>query len=187
MPILRKRRRLIIQRKTVKAILVGLVIGLIYFAYLGIENQRAERYYANLRKTDPVRYLDDLRRTEGFDSYLDKFRLLEGYNKFQVAVPPFLVGRWNMKSKPQRVAPRTTITDCSDSITFEQGLIELTIKGKKMQHKVKYSIAGSDIYLRGIKTGLLKIGMVIYGNSIDHLEFVPPGRESKVYAYFCGS
>ncbi|MFK5998343.1 MAG: hypothetical protein QM492_09575 [Rhodobacterales bacterium] len=187
------RRRLIMRRKTVRLLIFGLIFGLLYTGYLNYQNHRAHAYYESLRQSDPVRYLDDLRQTEGFDSYLKKYRLLEGYNKFKTDVPPFLVGRWTMKSAPERIVAGTSSTQCPNSITFEQGLIELARGGKKLKYGVEYSIYGKDMYLRGTKTGslnipsMLKISMVIYVNSIDHLELVPPGQSQKYYAYRCGS
>ena len=181
------KRRKGLRRKTIQVLIIGLAVGLVYSGYLTIQNRRAETYYENLRQSDPVRYLDDLRKNEGFDSYLDKFRLLEGYDKYQVDVPPFLVGRWTMKSAPERIAPRTTIAECSESITFEKGLVELSVDGKKTEYPVEYKIVGSDIWLLGKGIGRLKIGMVVYVNAIDHLELTPPGSDKQVYAYICGS
>jgi len=181
------RRRLIMRRKTVRLLITGLIFGLLYTGYLNYQNHRAHAYYESLRQSDPVRYLDDLRQTEGFDSYLKKYRLLEGYDKFKTDVPPFLVGRWTMKSAPQRTISGTSNATCPNSITFEQGLIELANGGKKSKYDVKYSIYGKDMYLLGSKTGTLQVAMVIYVNAIDHLELIPPGQTKKYYAYRCGS
>ncbi len=181
------RHRLLMRRKTVHLLISGLLFGLLYTGYLNYQNQRAKAYYEGLRQSDPVRYLDDLRQTEGFDSYLKKYRLLEGYSKFKTDVPPFLVGRWTMKSAPERIAVGTSSANCPNSITFEQGLIELANDSKKSKYNINYSIYDQNMYLLGPKTGTVKVTMVIYVNSIDHLELTPPGQSQKQYAYRCGS
>jgi len=179
--------RILLRRRTKRILFGGLVFGAIYVLYLAYENRQAEHYYAGLRQTDPVRYLDDLRKAEGFESYLAKFRLLEGYSDYKPGAPPFLVGRWSMKTAPERTAPGTVVADCSDPVTFEKGLVEMVTNDTKSQFQVQYRIYGTDIYIRAAKAGLTKVGLVIYGSAIDHLEFVPPGRSERVYGYLCGN
>ena len=181
------RRNVLLRRDTLKALLGVALFAALYVGYLAIQNHRAKVYYQELRKTDPLRYLDDLRKSEGFAAYLDKYRLLEGYTSAQPKVPPFIVGRWTMRKTPQRVAPGTVFPDCLSPVTFEHGIIRLDEGRNAKTFDVKYRISAQDLILTGGGIGRLAIAMVSYGSAIDHLEVSPPGGYGKVYAYLCGS
>ncbi|WP_102226454.1 hypothetical protein [Acidimangrovimonas sediminis] len=182
-----ERRRVGLRRETIKVLFGVALFAAFYVGYLSIQNYRAEAYYANLRKTDPLRYLDDLRKSEGFAAYLDKYRLLEGYTHEQAQVPSFIVGRWTMRSATQRVAPGTVFADCTDPVTFQHGLLRISEGPQATVYQVTYRIAGQELILNGDKIGRMRVGMVSYGSAIDHLEFSPPGGYGEVYAYRCGS
>ncbi|MFC2968648.1 hypothetical protein [Acidimangrovimonas pyrenivorans] len=184
MPPLIERRRLRLRRDTLYLLLAAAVFGIAYFGYLAVQNYRAEAYYEELRKTDPVRYLDDLRKNEGFANYLDKFRLLEGYYAPKAAAPPFLVGRWTLQPRPLRVAPGTVFADCQDVLVFERGLVEMTVNGKLTTFPTTYRIYNQSIQLMGLNA--LEVKLVSYGAAIDHLELTPPGRDKTFYGYRCG-
>lgn len=181
------RRRLLVRRDTLKVLAGVALFAALYVGYLAVQNHRAKAYYEQLRKTDPLRYLDDLRKSEGFAAYLDKYRLLEGYTAAQPKVPPFIVGRWTMRNTPQRVAPGTVFPDCLSPVTFEHGIMREGDGPKASTYHVDYRINGQDLILTGDQIGRLPIAMVSYGSAIDHLEFTPPGGYGKVYAYRCGS
>ena len=186
MPALLERRRLTLRRETLYALLAGVIFGTGYFIYLAVQNHRAEVYFETLRQTDPVRYLDDLRKNEGFASFLEKYRLLEGYYAPKAAAPPFVVGRWTLRPAPMRVAPGTVFTDCKDSLVFERGLVELSVGGERRQFPANYKIHGQSIDLFGPDLPGLAVRLVSYGATIDHLELVPPGRSATFYGYRCG-
>lgn len=182
-----ERRRLRLRRETLLAVLGVLLFGILYVAFLAFQNSRAESYYENLRKTDPVRYLDDLRRNQGFASYLDTYRLLEGYGSPKAAAPSFLVGRWTMRTATMRVTPGSTFSNCSDPVAFEHGLIEIGAGKERKDFQTTYRLRGQEAVLDGPQLDGLKVRLVSYGAAIDHLEFVPPGRDTTVYAYRCGN
>ncbi|GHE00042.1 hypothetical protein U879_10125 [Defluviimonas sp. 20V17] len=188
MPSLPERRRLTLRRETLNVLIGVAIFGALYIGYLAYQNHRAEAYYANLRKTDPLRYLDDLRKSEGFAAYLDKYRLLEGYTSDRPQVPPFILGRWTMRVVPQRVAPGTVFSDCLNPVSFQHGLFRLHEGPKAVAYKVEYRITGQDLILTGDRIGRLAVAMVSYGSAIDHLELHPPGEADQTYyAYRCGS
>lgn len=188
MPSLPDRRRLTLRRETLNILLGVTVFGALYIGYLAYQNHRAEAYYAHLRKTDPLRYLDDVRKSEGFAAYLDKYRLLEGYTADRAQVPPFILGRWTMRNTPQRVAPGTVFSDCTDPVAFQHGQFRLNEGAKAVSYSVKYRITGQDLVMTGDGIGRLPVAMVSYGSAIDHLELRPPGETDQIYyAYRCGS
>lgn len=188
MPSLPDRRRLTLRRETLNVLLGVAVFGAAYIGYLAYQNYRAEAYYANLRKTDPMRYLDDLRKSEGFAAYLDKYRLLEGYAHDQARVPPFIVGRWTLRGAPQRVAPGIVFNDCANPVTFQHGLFRVNEGPKAKAYKVTYRITGQDLILSGDGIGRLPVAMISFGSAIDHLELHLPDDPSRLYyAYRCGS
>ncbi|MGO4915540.1 hypothetical protein [Pseudogemmobacter sp. W21_MBD1_M6] len=187
MPVRAERRRLHLRRDTIKILLAASVFGAVYFLFLSLQNDRAQSYFEDLRRTNPDLYLDNLRKSDGFAEYVDTFRLLEGYYTDKIAAPPFLVGRWTMKPAPQRIASGTVFADCKDPIVFEQGLVEFARDGIKTQHQVTYRIIGQKVFLNGEDINHLAVTMVSYGAAIDHLELVPPGRDQTHYAYPCGT
>jgi len=186
MPALPDRRSLRLRRDTLIALAGVALFGALYFGYLAVQNHRAEAYYENLRKTDPLRYLDDLRKADGFAAYLDKYRLMEGYTQPQPKVPPFIVGRWTMRDAPQRVAPGTVFPDCLNPLTFEHGLMRIGDGPDAKTYQVDYRITGQDLIVSGA-VGWLPIAMVSYGAAIDHLELTPPDANARVYAYRCAN
>ena len=187
MPVRLERRRLHLRRDTIKILLAAAVFAAVYFLFLTLQNDRAQSYFETLRNTDPELYLDNLRKSEGFAAYVEKFRLIEGYYADKAAAPAFLVGRWTMKTATQRIASGTVFADCKDPIVFEQGLFEVTNNGTKTQYPVTYRISGQNVFLDGKTIRQLPVTMVSYGAAIDHLELVPPGREKIYYAYPCGT
>ena len=175
-----------LKRDTWRLLIAAALVAAVYVFYLEWQDRRAERFLENLRREDPVRYLDDLRRSEGFDSYLAKYRLLEGYATANPAAPTFLVGRWTLRAAPQRVPTGTVFADCRDPITFEQGLVEVLKSGARLPYEADYRITGSDVYLHGPVLGVMRVAVISYGGAIDHLELVPPGSGALRYAYLCG-
>jgi hypothetical protein len=183
----RQRPRFGLRARQIRALGLALVLTAAYVAYLGIQNARVEGYFARLRIADPVRYLDDLRKNEGFESYLDKYRLLEGFSEFRPDVPVFLLGRWTLKDRPERLASGAVAADCLDPIAFEQGLAQTGTGDAALKSEAAYRIVGNDVYARIKDEGLVRIHLVIYGNGIDHIELVPPGRSQKFFGYYCGN
>ncbi len=175
-----------LRRDTLRVLIVAAVVAVLYVFYLAAQERRAEAFFENLRREDPVRYLDDLRRSEGFESYLAKYRLLEGFVVSQPEAPSFLVGRWTLQDKPQRVPTGTVFADCRNPVTFEQGLFEVVQAGQKVQYQARYRIGGSDVFVSGPKLGLMRVVLLSYGGAIDHLELRPPGTSKVLYGYFCG-
>ncbi len=175
------------RRKMMRVLAIGAACIALYFGFLAFQNREARFYFENLRDTDPVRYLDDVRKSEGFESYLDKLRMLEGFDRFQTNAPPFLVGRWTLKTATERVAPGYVFPDCTDPIRFEVGSVTLGAGQNAQSYAAEYRISGHDIWMRIPEIGLIKVGLVSYAAGIDHLEIVPPGRQAKVFGYFCGN
>ncbi len=171
--------------KRLTGILGGLLLA--YLAVLVFQNREARLYFQNMQAENPARYLDEIRKADGFDAYLDQFVRLRGYTDFQPQIPPFLVGRWTLKDAPERVAMGFVFSDCINPMVLEGGAIILQTEGNPQTIPVDYRIAGHDVYMRSDEFGLIKIGLVSYASGIDHLELVPPGHSEKQYAYLCGN
>jgi len=146
---------------------------------------RAETYFRNTRTSNPDLYLEQLRASRGFAAFLPEYAALKKFEDFTPHTPEFLIGRWTMRSEQIRLAQGETPSQCSDPITFDFGIV-LMVEPQSTTLPVSYRIAEGQVDLRIVQGETLAITPVAIGASIDHLEFVPPGRTDTVYAYFCG-
>ena len=167
---------------TASALLLGVVV---YLVVLGVLDRRAEAYFLRLRTENPVPYLDQLRESRGFAAFLPAYRELNGFDSFRPQPPNFMVGRWTMRSETLRLVPGTAPDTCSDPVTFDYGLY-LTVESGGVALPVQYRIAGDRVEMKSRDDAVFDIDLAIYGSQLDHVEFVPPGRSDKVYAYLCG-
>lgn len=174
-----------LRQETLHLLVIAAVVAVAYIGYLAWQNRRAEALLENLRQNDPIRYLDDIRRSQGFESYLGKYRLLENFVLPTVQVPSFLVGRWTLKKERQRVAAGTVFSDCHTSVIFEKGLIEFEEGGKRTSYKAFYRIADKRVVISGPKFVTMPVALGTYGGAIDHIELSPPGSNAVLYGYFC--
>lgn len=157
----------------------------LYFAVLHVLDGRAETYFRELRESNPQLYLTQLRESRGFETYLETYRTMEGYDSFKPAAPSFLVGRWTMRPAPLRLTPGTAPNECSNPVTFDYGIILLLESGGGAL-PVTYEIENQSVLLKAAQIGTFTVNLVSYGADLDHIEFRPPGRTDIVYAYNCG-
>ncbi len=165
----------------------GAILGAIavYFAALHYLDGRAERYFETLREEDPGLYLTQLRENRSFDAYLAEYRIMQGYDDFRPAAPDFLVGRWTMREDQIRLTPGMVPGECSDPVTFDYGIL-LMLDGSNVALRVNYQIEGQTVLLDSPGIDVFPVDLVSYGARLDHIEFQPPGRSERVYAYNCG-
>ncbi|WP_322866291.1 hypothetical protein U5922_008850 [Aquicoccus sp. G2-2] len=175
--------RLKLQHGTVTLSVAGLAFTIIYFLFLAYQNHRATAYMAELRESDTRAYLDQIRKLEGFSAYLAARSKLYGGDEYNSNVPPFLIGRWTMHTKPTRLGVGAAV-DCTDPITFEYGMFR--IEDEEMTRPAKFRMVGEMLEVKPLSTPVFDVRLISYGPAIDHLEFVPPGREETYYAYPCG-
>lgn len=180
-------RRRIALKRLMRGAVIAVVLTAIYLGFLAAQNHAARLYFEKLRQDDPARYLDDVRKREGFASYLDKLRLLEGYDHFQAKAPAFLLGRWTLRTQPERITAGYVFPDCANPIAFQDGQVDIGSGDTRQQFSTLYSISGHDIWLNTAHDGLVKVGIISYAAGIDHLELVPPGKAARTYAYLCGN
>ncbi|MBI1418564.1 MAG: hypothetical protein GC146_15215 [Limimaricola sp.] len=180
-------RRRIALKRLMRGAAIAVALTVVYLGFLAAQNHEARLYFEKLRQDDPARYLDDVRKREGFASYLDKLRLLEGYEHFQTKAPAFLLGRWTLRKQPERITPGYVFPDCANPIAFQDGQVDIGSGDKRQEITTLYSISGHDIWLSTVGYGLVKVGIVAYAAGIDHLELVPPGQGTRAYAYLCGN
>ncbi len=163
----------------------ALLAVLVYLLILGALDRRAERYFLDLRDSDPATYLTQLREAKGFAAYLPEYAALEGFGDYRPKPPSFLVGRWTMRTDTLRLTPGQAPAACTDPATFDFGLF-LTLDSGGVALPVQYRLNGDVIEMRTRGDAVFPIALVSYGAQLDHIEFTPPGRKAPVFAYLCG-
>jgi len=164
---------------------VTLVAILAYLFVLRALDHRAERYFVDLRESDPATYLTQLREAKGFDAYLPEYAEIARFSDFRQSVPDFLIGRWTMREEMLRLTPGQAPGACSDPATFEFGLY-LAAEAGGPAVAVQYRIEGDAVEMRTDDGTVIPIHLAGYGSQVDHIEFTPPGRDTSVFAYLCG-
>lgn len=170
-------------KRTILLALGGIVLTFMYMGFLEYMDHRAEGYLNNLRKTDHLAYLDELRKMEGFPTYLAAREKMDPDLGFGPGVPTFMVGRWSMRPETTRL-PVGVAVDCTNPITFEFGRVRLF--ADELVLPAQYHLVGDTLRVRPDNRPIFNVRIVSYGSSIDHLELMPPDRASKFYAYHCG-
>lgn len=159
-----------------------MAVGYVYF--LHVENREIAVAEAERRQNDPVGYLSEIRLSQGFYHYLAAFRRVYGYDRFQQAVPPFLLGRWSLYAAPQRVTDEYVPPTCADSIAIEDGRIKTY--GKHARNwSVTYRIVKSTVEARTAGGTMLPIRLVSYDVNLHHIEVTLPGDHKPLYGYLC--
>jgi hypothetical protein len=165
----------------------SIVGGLIlcYFIGLKIFDNRAETYFRETRTSNPELYLEQLRDLHGFNAYLPEYAVIKKFEVETPRTPEFITGRWTMRDAPMRLTAGTYPEQCSNQITFDYGIILMVEPGATTM-RVTYRIADGKVIAHTPTGSIFAITPVSFGAQVDHIEFVPPGRINKVYAYFCG-
>jgi hypothetical protein len=162
-----------------------LVAILVYLLVLRALDHRAERYFLDLRSSDPTTYLLQLREAKGFAAYLPEYAELEGFDAYKAQPPNFLVGRWTMRDEMLRLTPGQAPEACSDPVTFDFGLfLAAQADGKALS--VFYRLSGDTVEMKTRTDQVIPIQLVSYGAQLDHIRFTPPGRDAPLFAYLCG-
>lgn len=157
----------------------------IYLLVLRQLDDRAASYLDDLRRNDPATYLTDLREVHGYDAFLSEYAVLEGFDEYRPQPPGFLVGRWTTRSDMLRLTHGQAPTSCTDPATFEFGRF-VGDRAETAPMPVEYRLSGNTVEMRTADDRIIPIRLVAYGARLDHLEFVPPGKDLPVYAYLCG-
>lgn len=174
-------------RKIATNLLVGcfvLLLGFGYIYFLKVEDANAVADLSQLRQSDPVRYLENVRHQEGFRTYLAKVGQNYGYERFQRDVPPFLLGRWALFDAPQRVGNEYIAEDCGDYVAIEDGAIKVR-GGMKADYPATYRISQSTVEADVGAGKTLPIKLVSYGMDLHHIVVTLPGQDSPRYGYLC--
>ena len=174
-------------RKISTNLLVGLAVlmmGFGYIYFLRVQDANAVADLVQLRHEDPVRYLENVRHQQGFNTYLAALEQNYGYTRFQRDVPPFLLGRWALFDQPQKVGYEYIAEDCSNYAVIEDGMIKL--RGETdAAYPAKYRISGTTVEA-DIGTGkALPISLVSYGMDLHHIVVTLPGHQKPSYGYIC--
>ncbi|MGB8623873.1 MAG: hypothetical protein WCD16_13745 [Paracoccaceae bacterium] len=176
-------RRIALRRSTLIFLACGIAFAIVYLVFLAYQDRRAAAYLEGLRHTDPDGYLEQIRMLDGFSRYAIEFGKLKKFDQFRPAAPAFMVGRWTLRDKPERI-PVGTSPNCSDPITFEYGRMEVTRDGISLPSE--FRLAGQLLEVRPRQGDPITVKLVSFGAAIDHLELIPPERDHLFYAYPCG-
>jgi hypothetical protein len=167
------------------AVGAALAVIIAYLLVLRALDHRAERYFLDLRSSDPATYLTQLREAKGFAAYLPEYTELEGFDAYGARPPGFLVGRWTMRDEMLRLTPGQAPEACTDPVTFDFGLF-LAAQSDGKALSVYYRLNGDTVEMKDRNDQVFPIQLVSYGAQLDHIRFTPPGRDAPVFAYLCG-
>lgn len=171
-----------IPRSSLYLIGAALIFTALYLVFLAYQEQHASRNLAALRESDPDSYLDRVRMLEGFDRYVRDFRTIKGFDQFRTNAPIFMIGRWTLRDAPERM-PVGTLPACTDPIVFEYGRVKLPRDGTDLL--ADFRLEGAELIVRPRAGEPFSVRLVGFAAAIDHLELVPPGRDALSYAYPC--
>jgi len=166
---------------------LGVALLLLFVAYVLVLThlQRStEQTYARLRSSDPDRYLSEIRQSEGFRVYLEKFGELKGYETPRWLAPPFLIGRWVLHDKPLRVDDSYVPPSCLNDVVIQDGQIR-TGRPQPASHDVRYLIDGKRVLATRDGQAPIVIVPVGYGAHINHIEITLPDEARPRYGYMC--
>ncbi len=170
-------------RARIAGTLVAVVCIAAYASFLGYEEQRVRAHFAELRATDPERYLAEFRRVAGFTPFLAEFRDLEGYDRFRSEVPAFLLGRWALFTEPKRVGDLYAADICTEAVSLETGVMRVS-GPHPGTYPARYRLDGDRAVLR-VGDREVPVRLVSYGLFLHHIELVPPGYDRIRYGYLC--
>lgn len=174
--------RLMPRRRGLMLGATALIATLFYAGFLFEHERRAAANLEKLRLDDPVGYLEQIRKLEGFETYLTLFAEHHGFGTARPVAPAFMIGRWTMRDARERISARAR-PDCSDPITFEYG--RLVIPRDDIHARATYRIAGQTLVVAPAAYDPVEVSLVSFGSTVDHLVLQPPGRSQTYYAYPC--
>ncbi len=165
------------------AVLLVLAMGA-YVFFLNVEDHALAERDATLARTDPAQYLNQLRTTRGFAAYVTEFTPAYGYDHWQKAAPPFLIGRWALDSKARRVNDEYIPTSCIDALIIEDGWLKTT-GASPSERQVTYRIVGDTVEARASSGTTIPIRLASYDMNLHHVEVSLPGHTGTLYGYEC--
>lgn len=174
--------RLMPRRQTLVLGAAALGAMLAYGMFLLALERNAAAKLEKLRRDDPAGYLEQIRKLEGFETYLALFADHYGFDQPRPVAPAFMVGRWTLRTQRERFSARVR-TQCTDPITFEYGRLE--IPRDDLRARATYRIDGQDLIVAPATDDPFRVRLISFGATIAHLELQPPGREQSLYAYPC--
>lgn len=182
MPGLHAKTRFLPRRRGV-ILAAGLMFAFIgYGLFLAALDRRVAASIEEMRLSDPVAYLEHLRKLDGFAPYLARFVDYYGFDSARPVAPVFMVGRWTLRSDRERISALVR-PECTDPMTFEYGRLEILRDG--VDTEASYRIDGQTLVVTPSTHDPFRVRLISYGATIDHLELQPPGREQIFYAYRC--
>ena len=175
-----------IRGKQVLPITVVSVIVLLaaYVMLLNHEESLIEKQYRELRTTNSELYLSKIMQARGFRTFLKEYLKIHDYSRPVAEVPDFLVGRWAMFEKEQRVSDYFVPDSCHKALEIEDG--ELKILGDhNAAYPALYSMDGTIVtaHLTGAKDA--RIQVIGYGSHLHHIKIYLPGLDQPRYGYIC--
>jgi hypothetical protein len=165
------------------AVLLVLAMGA-YVFFLNVEDHKLAQRDATLARTDPAQYLNEMRTTRGFATYVAEFTRVYGFDHWRKSPPPFLLGRWALDTEPRRVNDEYIPTNCIDALVVEDGWLKTTGTAPSERH-VTYRIVGNTVEARAANGTTIPIRLVSYDMNLHHVEVSLPGHSGTLYGYEC--
>ncbi|NOX39225.1 MAG: hypothetical protein GXP05_01540 [Alphaproteobacteria bacterium] len=173
-----------IKRETMGILIFGIILLAGYIWFLNHQQNRAERYFANLKMSAPQQYLNEIKGVAGYNFYLREYRRINGYDRLKSKAPDFLLGRWSIASTAKRVSASYTTPECLNPLLIENGRITLPNTAGPI-NGVSYKLVANDLVVALPDSKKLEIGLVSTGILLHHLELKFPGQLKTSFGYSC--
>lgn len=165
------------------------ILGCGYIFLLNHEESVMEEHYAELKTTDPILYLSEIRQAQGFRVFLSEYLDINDYSAPVPSAPPFLVGRWGLFKAEKRVGDDYIPDSCLTSLEIEDGRLRLLGEHERVV-PATYSMTGdtATAHLTGEPAAAIRV--VAYGSHVHHLEVQGlavngASRDRTWYGYLC--
>ena len=179
------------RRVAVRKISVNFLVGLAlllsalgYVYFLRVEDADAVGNLTELRHSDPVHYLENIRHQKGFHAYVAEYTKTNGYEHLNREVPTFLLGRWALFDQPKRVGDQFIAEDCSNALVIEDGMVK-TAGAKAAAYPARYRIDGDTVEAHLGGRNIMSISLVSYDMDLHHIVVTLPGQTKPSYGYIC--
>lgn len=179
---LRKRPRELRTYVLSAVVAVGLLAA--YLVFLEHHDARMAAHYETLRAEHPGMYLEEMAELKGFRFYVDELAKMRGYDRPQVDVPPFLMGRWMLFDEAQNVSDRYFPEACLSGVEIEDGRVRMfgLFDG---DHQARFTMNGMEVDIDLGAGGHIPLKLVSYGTHLHHVELTLPGESVTRYGYLC--
>ncbi len=174
----------LVQKEVLGLFALAIVALFFYVWFLNHQESRAEKYFADMRTSNPVKYLNEVKQVSGFEDFLREYARIKGYDTFKPKTPEFLLGRWSITPVAKRVSDSYESISCMNPLLIENGRI--TYPGENHPRTgLTFRLNGPLLTVRQPGQPEEIIRIVSSGVFLHHLELVLPGETKTSYGYRC--